>query len=63
MIKMIPARKSTVPPRKPKNQLQVNRLFDSEGEMHDYLNKNFEDRWKIVETWKVTQTACKIELK
>lgn len=59
---MIPTRKLTVPPRKPKNQLQVNRLFDSVDEMNDYLNKNFAGGFKIVETWKVTQIGCKIEL-
>lgn len=59
---MIPSRKLIMPPRKVKNHLQVNRMFDSVDEMHEYLTKNFEKGYTVVEQWNVTQIACKIEL-
>jgi len=59
---MIPARKSIVPPRKKADTLQVNRLFDSEDEIRDYLQINFGYGVHIVRTWKVTQFAVEIEL-
>lgn len=60
---MIPPRPIIKPPprRKQTRVIQLNRLFDDEGEIQVYLEL-MKMKAKIIRTWKVEQIGCEVEI-
>lgn len=58
-----PPRKLIPPRRKSEDELQINRTFDSVGEIESYLITNFPGKKvSIAKTWEVKQLACVVKI-